>query len=311
MTIAADRSIIDRSDNAPLAHPDNVPAPNGSVPNEYLNWTGDRAYSPTPSAPTTTADRAYLYEQREPQNATQYQSAPGAEYLATPLQVHGNYTNTSRSQGSNFVPSASEDLIDLNDSPRMPHDPRFNKYSIEDNNSSTGASGKTPTQPTPVIHPLPPLSDAELKRQAEQQAETYSIRHINWTDCTGQLRESPMLIQNKNGPCPLLALVNALVMRSDRHMPPPIVKALMTRETISLGLLIQALFDELTTQVGVEEQLPDIEALSRFLTMLHTGMNVNPRLTLVCQIFTFCARKVGLIMVEGTWVISGHISRDE
>jgi len=70
-------------------------------------------------------------------------------------------------------------------------------------------------------------------------------------------------------------------MRSDRHNPPPIVKALMTRETISLGLLIQALFDELTTCVAIDEELPDIEALSRFLTMLHTGMNVNPRLTLV------------------------------
>jgi hypothetical protein len=48
-----------------------------------------------------------------------------------------------------------------------------------------------------------------------------------------------------------------------------------------LGLLIEALFDELTTRLGPDDELPDIEALSRFLTMLHAGMNVNPRLTLV------------------------------
>jgi hypothetical protein len=48
------------------------------------------------------------------------------------------------------------------------------------------------------------------------------------------------------------------------------------------------LFDELTTRVGTDGELPDIEALSRFLTMLHTGMNVNPRLTLVRR--SLCAR---------------------
>ncbi|KKK22450.1 hypothetical protein ARAM_004429 [Aspergillus rambellii] len=67
---------------------------------------------------------------------------------------------------------------------------------------------------------------------------------------------------------------------TSQSSPPPIVRALQTREQISLGLLIEALFDELTTRLGPDEEFPDIEALSRFLTMLHTGMNVNPRLTL-------------------------------
>ncbi|PWY92254.1 hypothetical protein BO70DRAFT_424981 [Aspergillus heteromorphus CBS 117.55] len=126
-----------------------------------------------------------------------------------------------------------------------------------------------------------PISEAEAKRQQEQRSETYSIRHVNWTDGTGNLRESPMLVQNKNGPCPLLALVNALVLRAASHdSQPPVVRALQTKEQISLGLLIEALFDELTTRLGPNDEFPDIEALSRFLTMLHTGMNVNPRLTL-------------------------------
>lgn len=130
--------------------------------------------------------------------------------------------------------------------------------------------------------PTPPLSEADIKKQKEQRSETYSIRHVNWTDITGKLRKSPVLVQNRNGPCPLLALVNALVIRAGQDAQPPIVKALQTREQISLGLLIEALFDELTTCLGPDEELPDIEALSQFLTMLHTGMNVNPRLTLVC-----------------------------
>lgn len=120
---------------------------------------------------------------------------------------------------------------------------------------------------------------------AEQRQETYAIRHIYWTDTKEKLRQSPMLAQNENGPCPLLALVNALVLRADEDAQIPIVRALQEREQISLGLLIQALFEELITRLGPDDEFPDIEALSRFLTMLDTGMNVNPRLTLVCDCF--------------------------
>lgn len=129
------------------------------------------------------------------------------------------------------------------------------------------------------------LSAADAAKQMEQRSETYSIRQINWTDRTGQLLQSPILVQNLNGPCPLLALINALVLRSDPKMHTPIVRALRTREQISLGLLIEALFEELTTCLGPDEEFPDIEALTQFLTMLHTGMNVNPRLILVRMTF--------------------------
>lgn len=128
---------------------------------------------------------------------------------------------------------------------------------------------------------IPILSAAEAARQKEQRSETYTIRHIRWTDQSGQLLESPILVQNQNGPCPLLALINALVLRANPNAHPPIVRALSTREQISLGLLIEAMFEELTTCLGPDEEFPDIEALTQFLTMLHTGMNVNPRLTMV------------------------------
>lgn len=129
------------------------------------------------------------------------------------------------------------------------------------------------------------LSAADVAKQKEKRSETYSIRQINWTDRTGQLLQSPILVQNLNGPCPLLALINALVLRADPKTQTPIVRALRTREQISLGLLIEALFEELTNCLGPDEEFPDIEALTQFLTMLHTGMNVNPRLTLVSIVF--------------------------
>jgi hypothetical protein len=140
---------------------------------------------------------------------------------------------------------------------------------------------------SPAVHSAPArtpaLSEAEIRRREETLSETYDVRKIDWTDGTTPLRQSPVLVQNKNGPCPLLALVNGLVLRTKPDVDSPLIKVLKTKEKISLGLLIHALFDELTTYVDEAGQLPDIEALSFFLTVLHTGMNVNPRLTAVCR----------------------------
>jgi hypothetical protein len=199
------------------------------------------------------------------------------EWQAMGASLHPQSATDQGVSASNDPQSSSPHLIDLDDTPARSD---FNAWSGEPLPAAPPNDEQAPpalTQVPPTT--LPPMSEAELQRFQEKQAETYAIRHVNWTDTTGKLRESPVLIQNKNGPCPLLALVNGLIMRSvDKSSQPPIVRALQTRENISLGLLIQALFDELTTYEN--EVLPDIEALSRFLTMLHTGMNVNPRLTL-------------------------------
>ncbi|KAL1984351.1 hypothetical protein VTN96DRAFT_9212 [Rasamsonia emersonii] len=227
-----------------------------------------------------------------------FQSSRPAEQPAINSLGSGDVANGSNGAASNLTPASSQDLLDFNDPPstsnkaepveqKAPEQPGQNEKHEHtsvptecprsDNQPSSAEQASEPRQPPPTTTPL---SEAEMRKQLEKQAETYAIRHINWTDHSGQLRESPVLVQNKNGPCPLLALVNGLVMRSEKDAQPPIVKALQTREQISLGLLIQALFDELTTYHDADEELPDIEALSRFLTMLHTGMNVNPRLTL-------------------------------
>lgn len=121
---------------------------------------------------------------------------------------------------------------------------------------------------------------AGAAEQEQQRKENYSIKHIRWFDShTDNLREAPVLTQNANGPCPLLALVNALVLSTPVRQQSTLVDALKTRETISLGLLLDAVFDELMSgQRGSAAQaLPDVGDLYAFLLALHTGMNVNPR----------------------------------
>ena len=112
---------------------------------------------------------------------------------------------------------------------------------------------------------------------AKQRNQTYQIRVVNWfdTSSSGKTRLSPIMVQNANGPCPLLALVNALTLSTPADLSTALVETLRVREQITLGLLLDAVIDELMSgRRG--HNLPDVSELYTFLINLHTGMNVNP-----------------------------------
>jgi len=131
-----------------------------------------------------------------------------------------------------------------------------------------------PRKSQDAVPPPPPRPVDEL--------ETYQIKNINWVDANAARnpRISPILVQNANGPCPLVALVNALILTTpaDRQNT-ALIETLRSREQVSLELLLHAVFDELTSggrsREGVD--LPDVTELYSFLKGLTTGMNVNPR----------------------------------
>lgn len=86
------------------------------------------------------------------------------------------------------------------------------------------------------------------------------------------------MVQNANGPCPLLALVNALVISTPAGLDTALLDTLERREQVSLGLLLDAVIDELMSgrRGDAAQNLPDVSELYAFLVNLHTGMNVNP-----------------------------------
>ena len=114
-----------------------------------------------------------------------------------------------------------------------------------------------------------------------QRSETYQIRLVNWYDASSNVnpRRSPVMVQNANGPCPLLALVNALALSTPAGIQTALIDTLENREQISLGLLLDAVIDELMSgrRGNAAQNLPDVSELYAFLVNLHTGMNVNPR----------------------------------
>ncbi|KAI9895038.1 MAG: hypothetical protein M1814_000263 [Vezdaea aestivalis] len=156
--------------------------------------------------------------------------------------------------------------------PRPSVEPPVPSKSLSSAGPSSSSGGEQPT----------PASPTSQKKEAKKaKKETYQIKQINWYDANSRHnpRRSPILVQNLNGPCPLLALVNALTLSTPAGADTALIETLRVREQISLGFLLDAVFDELMSgrRGDAAQELPDVGELYAFLSALHSGMNVNPR----------------------------------
>ncbi|KAI6345297.1 hypothetical protein MCOR25_011040 [Pyricularia grisea] len=147
-----------------------------------------------------------------------------------------------------------------------------------------GSGAIMPTDSGPTLPPRTSRDSQAPQRATDSGAvknETYQIKNINWYDANASKnpRTSPILVQNANGPCPLLALVNALSLTTPADSQTALTDTLRSREQISLTFLLDAVFDELMSprRLSEDSALPDVTELYDFLKGLHTGMNVNPR----------------------------------
>lgn len=185
-------------------------------------------------------------------------------------------------------PSDDWNLIDFEAPPGPPpkQQSAWDKF-INTEDAAPSSVSSRPEQLAQGVPPqLPPRNSTEPSPaqppRPVDKAETYQIKNINWHDVTAAKnpRTSPILVQNANGPCPLVALVNALSLTTPADKTnTALVETLRSREQVSLGLLLDAVFDELMSErrTNSDVPLPDVTELYDFLKGLHTGMNVNPR----------------------------------
>ncbi|RMZ87988.1 hypothetical protein DV736_g4777, partial [Chaetothyriales sp. CBS 134916] len=198
----------------------------------------------------------------------------GAVSLSDELQALPNINTRPHPESTEQPLLYDDDEI----APSLAHGP-VNQLSEKHPDAYEPPSGAPPSRVPRPITTSTPLSEAEIAKNIEDRSETYQIKHFNWFDhSSGRLRSSSMLVQNKNGPCPLLALVNALILGAKEESQAALDDALRSREQVSIGLIIETLMYELITR-GAESgaELPDVDALNAFLMRLKTGMNANPR----------------------------------
>jgi len=239
-------------------------------------WAAESQQAATISPPVPLA-----LSQKQASNCTEdlldHGQQTGVVFPQDTLEVapHVEEPNAILNQHSSLLDDEADDV-----GPPLPSRPAVPQSSTQTEGAYEPPEGPPPAKPPrPTIRMTIP-SDEEVARMIEQRNETYQIKHFNWFDHNSRtLRRSSMLIQNHNGPCPLLALVNALILGVQHESQAALDDALRAREQVSLGLIIETLMDELLSrgyQSG-EGALPDVDELNGFLMRLRTGMNANPR----------------------------------
>ncbi|KAI5787256.1 hypothetical protein EDC01DRAFT_617909 [Geopyxis carbonaria] len=143
--------------------------------------------------------------------------------------------------------------------------------------AASAVAQATPSEGSGVALSAVPMTQEPSRGRTPVNPETeiYQIKHVNLiSPGSEEVHRVPILLQNANGPCPLMALVNSITLTTPTSVRSALSQTLEFREQISLSLLLQVVFEELMTH---SQGLPDIGDLFAFLTTLHTGMNVNPR----------------------------------
>ncbi len=270
------------SDYAPLI-PVNSELPNTNIQpitSVHLPQSSGPAFSETPNpwanaTAVPETDHTYQLQAASLLDQDVWQTERDGSQAA---QQYNSLPDPKRADAEPLISIEPEDnrFSQVDSPPQVP--PRVSLESEE----TSSAKASRPTINTSQASSAAAQRDVETPRTKanRQRSEHYQIKRIRWQDPSGQLRQSPILTQNANGPCPLLALVNALVLSTPVNTETALVEALRTREQVSLGLLLDAVFDELTSgrRGDVAQELPDVGDLYAFLITLHTGMNVNPRL---------------------------------
>lgn len=115
---------------------------------------------------------------------------------------------------------------------------------------------------------------------------TFQVKVIKWRTPANYLVKTPIILQDENGPCPFIALVNTLVFtESMSPIPPgpgrPLSALLENKEMVSKNLLLDHLGQWLLN-IGSRQNGPyinpdDLNTCLRLLPELYSGLNINPR----------------------------------
>ncbi|KAJ1338716.1 ubiquitin carboxyl-terminal hydrolase MINDY-1/2 [Microdochium nivale] len=186
--------------------------------------------------------------------------------------------------------SSWENFMDTDDGPANPSaHPPARTVSPPSSHAPVSAAVVEPSSPPspPPQHsprtntaPQPQVQSQSQTARPPPKSDTYQIKNVNWYDAKlKKTRKSPILVQNVNGPCPLVALVNALTLTTSPTATSNLVETLRSREQVSISFLLEAVIDELMSsgRRDPDADLPDMSELYDFLKGLQTGMNVNPR----------------------------------
>uniref|UniRef100_W5N840 Ubiquitin carboxyl-terminal hydrolase n=1 Tax=Lepisosteus oculatus TaxID=7918 RepID=W5N840_LEPOC len=119
--------------------------------------------------------------------------------------------------------------------------------------------------------------DAKLAAFSKDRTAGQSIYHIKWTKWKDE--NTPIITQNENGPCPLLAIMNVLLLAWKVKMPP--MMEIITAEQL-MEYLGDYILEAKPKEISEAQRLNYEQNMSDAMAVLHklqTGLDVNVRFT--------------------------------
>ncbi|KND00931.1 uncharacterized protein SPPG_04033 [Spizellomyces punctatus DAOM BR117] len=128
--------------------------------------------------------------------------------------------------------------------------------------------------PSPSPHP-PPQSDLPAQQSADK---SYRLKPITYLDPrTDTPRRLKIITQNRNGPCPLLALCNVLLLRGD-------IEIRYERDEVDYEYIVELIGDWLTTRLPLSSPNASSPTSPSFSSVRHTSADFSKNFTDVLEI---------------------------
>ncbi|XP_011795893.1 PREDICTED: protein FAM63B isoform X2 [Colobus angolensis palliatus] len=156
-------------------------------------------------------------------------------------------------------------------------------------NSEEGAENRVPEEEegAAVLPGAVPLCKEEEEEEEEETAQVLaaskerfpgqSVYHIKWIQWKEE--NTPIITQNENGPCPLLAILNVLLLAWKVKLPP--MMEIITAEQL-MEYLGDYMLDAKPKEISEIQRLNYEQNMSDAMAILHklqTGLDVNVRFT--------------------------------
>lgn len=157
-------------------------------------------------------------------------------------------------------------------------------------NSEEGAEGRVPEEEeggTAVLSGVVPLCRGEEEEEEGEAAQVLaaskerfpgqSVYHIKWIQWKEE--NTPIITQNENGPCPLLAILNVLLLAWKVKLPP--MMEIITAEQL-MEYLGDYMLDAKPKEISEIQRLNYEQNMSDAMAILHklqTGLDVNVKFT--------------------------------
>ncbi|XP_052528525.1 ubiquitin carboxyl-terminal hydrolase MINDY-2 [Tympanuchus pallidicinctus] len=145
------------------------------------------------------------------------------------------------------------------------------------NSDAEEAVEAAPGGPAPRHDAERPATGAQLLAASKERFPGQSVYHIKWVRWKEE--NTPVITQNENGPCPLLAIMNVLLLAWKVKLPP--MMEIITAEQL-MEYLGDYILDAKPKEISEIQRLNYEQNMSDAMAILHklqTGLDVNVKFT--------------------------------